>query len=111
MSENERIVKNPNGTVTVYLLEPISAEVKSREGDRKHQTFESVTFRQFSFGDLKALANLGDKNELFQGYWMLKTLSDVPEIVFDKISGDDFVSCMQAITGFLPKSLQTSLAG
>jgi hypothetical protein len=105
--ENQYIIKNINGSRTVTLQFPITAQVPAHGGGREEKTFESVTFRQFSFGDLKALGNLGNVSQLTQGYWLMKTLSNAPETVFDKIEGVDLENCMAAVEGFLPQSLRT----
>ena len=100
---------NNDGSATVYLNQPITAEViKRNSNERVEQTYEEVRIRKMSFGDMKALASVKSKGDLDDGYRLLSLLCLVPEPVFEQISGEDMENCLEAVQSFLPKSPATS---
>lgn len=101
------IRKNPNGTIEVMFSQPIKAEIKGRDGHIREEEYTSACFRSLSFGDIKALANNNFNNDMMMVHWLVFRLSNLPEEVFDMISGDDMTLCIEAISDFLPKPQKT----
>ena len=114
INENDEKLRDPiqynnDGSATVYLNQPITAEViKRNSNERVEQTYEEVRIRKMSFGDMKALASVKSKGDLDDGYRLLSLLCLVPEPVFEQISGEDMENCLEAVQSFLPKSPATS---
>lgn len=99
--------KNDDGTVTVELQHPIISE-KKVNGDIQKEEITKVKFRQFSFGDFKALADQNFKNDSQEAYFVIKRLAcGVSQDAFDKISGVDLQNCIKAAEGFLQQSQET----
>lgn len=114
IDENADITKEPiqynnDGSATVFLKQPIKADIRKRNsGEVVEETFGEVRIRKMSFGDMKALGSVKSKGDVDDGYRLLSRLCLVPEPVFDKISGEDMENCLEVVQSFLPKSPKTS---
>ncbi|MBV1929924.1 MAG: phage tail assembly protein [Gammaproteobacteria bacterium] len=107
MENDEKFIKNDDGTITVPLQTPVTAE-KKVNGEVQEEKFTEIKFRQFSFGDFNALANKNFKNDNQEAYFLVKLLAiRFPSDAFDKICGADMETCMEAVQSFLPKSQET----
>lgn len=103
----DQIVKKPDGTTTVRLINPVRADIRARDGSTSEEVFEEVVFRPMSFGDLKAMGNEDFNGGIDQTYWLIRRLCKLPEAAFDKIHSEDMKACMEVVQSFLPKSRKT----
>lgn len=103
----EVIRKNPDGTLTVSLEHPVKAS-KIVNKESVEEEYTEIQFRQFSFGDFKALADQNFKNDNQEAYFLVQRLSvGFPTPAFNEICGADLERCLVAVQSFLPKSQET----
>lgn len=102
---DESILKNTDGTTTVFLKHPVSCRMRNRNGEEVEERYDSITFRRMTGGDVIAMSDItkdGEQIKMLLGRLALKT----PITVFERMDIDDFYVCTEVIEGFLPQSLR-----
>ena len=99
----ERITVNADGTKTLQLLYPKT--VKFRKGGQEtEKTFDALTFRRPTGGDMRAVANLQKEGD--QLTLMFTRLANIPEALFDVLDAADIEAATEVMEDFLPKRLK-----
>ncbi len=104
---NERqseVENHVDGTFTLTLKYPISKKVKQADGSLADQVIECIKFRQPALGDLRALSNQGDMNDLQMAVFFIERLTKETSDVTDQIQGEDMYAFMEELEKCMGKS-------
>lgn len=101
---NSRIVDQPNGTKTLFLVHPIPQRFRSPNGTERDEMIKELNFRRVTLGDLTAMANIKSEGDRLMAIFV--RLTGQAQRVLEKMDAEDVAAAEGIVDGFLPSSLK-----